>query len=281
MMAREKISGIYVIVNTVNGKVYVGQAVDIHKRWINHKSKLNNSHHFNQSLQSAWIKYGASSFKFEVLENCSINQLSEREQFYINYYTEKDLCYNFAKDVRAFMRGVPRSEETRRRMSDAAKNRPTISDETRMRMSEAAKKRPPINEKTRQRLSVAGKNISKETRQKLSNASKGNAHSLGKKHSKETREKMSEAHKGKKTPPVKEETRRKISEANKGNTNRRGKHHTDEARHKLSEAGKGNSNHKGKSHSEEARQKMSEAAKRREATKRALRELPPDSDNLE
>ena len=36
-MAREKICGIYKIENLVNGKVYIGQSVDIYKRWIEHK----------------------------------------------------------------------------------------------------------------------------------------------------------------------------------------------------------------------------------------------------
>ena len=79
------------------------------------------------------------------------------------------------------------SEETRRKLSDAAKN---ISDETRRKMSEAKK------------------NMSDETRKKISESMKGK--NKGKHLSDDTRRKLSESHKGKHQS---DETRRKISEA--------------------------------------------------------------------
>jgi len=95
---------------------------------------------------------------------------------------------------------------------------------------------------------------SEETRQKISEALKGEKnHMFGKTPSEETRQKMSEANKGK-TPS--EETRQKMSEALKGGKNHMfGKTHSEETRQKMSEA------HKGKTHSEETRQKLSEANK--------------------
>ena len=88
---------------------------------------------------------------------------------------------------------------------------------------------------------------SEETRQKMSEALKGEKHPLyGKRHSAETRQKMSESAKGRKNS---EEHRRKMSEAQKG------KKHSAETRRKISESAKG------KKHSAETRQKMSESAK--------------------
>ena len=49
--------GIYMIQNTTNGKIYIGQAIDIEKRWKNHIWELDNNRHTNKHLQRTWNKY--------------------------------------------------------------------------------------------------------------------------------------------------------------------------------------------------------------------------------
>ena len=264
MMARVKISGIYLIVNTVNGKVYVGQAVDIQRRWRRHKTDLRGGYHTNKRLQRAWNKYSEGTFEFRVLELCSVEQLDLREQFYLNYYMTERCCYNIAKDVRASSRGIQHTEESKLKMSISAKHR---SVEHRRRLSEANKNRPPISSETRLRLSVShmGKTLTAETRLKKSLAMRGKNHpNFGKRLSDETRAKMKEAAQSR--PPISEATRVKRSQALKGRVR------TEEAKLHMSIAAK-----KRKPASDETRRKISEAAKRREAAKRALRELPPDN----
>ena len=57
-----KISGIYKIVNKVNGKYYVGSSNDVLKtRFYEHKRLLTKNKHFNVKLQNAWNKYGESN----------------------------------------------------------------------------------------------------------------------------------------------------------------------------------------------------------------------------
>lgn len=80
----KKICGVYKITNTANGKMYVGSSKDIYKRWNQHQNELNCGMHGNQYLQNAWNKYGSQSFKFEIIEECPIDNQFEREQFYLN-----------------------------------------------------------------------------------------------------------------------------------------------------------------------------------------------------
>jgi hypothetical protein len=75
-------SGIYAIENTKNGKLYVGSSVDVHKRWVQHKSSLRKGLHHSIALQRAWNKYGCDCFHFKVLEYC--DDLVGREQHYID-----------------------------------------------------------------------------------------------------------------------------------------------------------------------------------------------------
>lgn len=61
-------SGVYKIVNIVNGKFYVGSSININKRWGEHKRSLRKNCHNNDFLQKSWNKHGEINFKFEILE---------------------------------------------------------------------------------------------------------------------------------------------------------------------------------------------------------------------
>lgn len=74
--------------NVVNGKVYIGQSVNIEKRFINHKSSAYNPKNksYDYPLPRAIRKYGFENFQFEILEECSIDELNDRERWYIAQY---------------------------------------------------------------------------------------------------------------------------------------------------------------------------------------------------
>jgi group I intron endonuclease len=73
-------TGIYQILNKVNGKSYVGSAVNIKKRWAVHRHTLRNNKN-SPHLQKAWNKYGEESFEFNVLEYVpNVEWLLEIEQ---------------------------------------------------------------------------------------------------------------------------------------------------------------------------------------------------------
>jgi len=234
------VSGIYIISNTKNLKVYIGQAQNIAARWRSHKSKLKRGVHDNRHLQSAWNKYGEVTFSFRVLEYCDPEYLDDREQHFLNLYVGKSICYNIAKDATAPYRGRLHTEETKLKQSESAKLRPPKSEETRRKMSESLKGRKllPFSDERRLNMSNAriGKHHSEETRQRMSANRKGKP----------------SPHKGKKLSP---ETCKKISEARKGIIP------SDETRKKLSEK------RKGRIMSDETRQRISEALKKYHANK--------------
>lgn len=86
--------GIYKITNLLNGKVYIGQSVDIEKRWSTHKAELKNNYHYNFHLQNAWNKYGEESFEFSVVEECDIDKLNQCEIYWISKFNSYKDGYN-------------------------------------------------------------------------------------------------------------------------------------------------------------------------------------------
>lgn len=63
--------GVYTITNSVSGKVYVGQAINIRRRWHSHKWHLAKGAHRNHHLQRSWNKHGAAAFVFAVVTDLS------------------------------------------------------------------------------------------------------------------------------------------------------------------------------------------------------------------
>ena len=88
--------GVYKITNTKNGKVYIGQSVDIKNRFKTHKKQLRENDHDNCFLQDDWNTYGEDSFTFEVVQKCRSAHLNEIEQHLIKEYdsTNREKGYN-------------------------------------------------------------------------------------------------------------------------------------------------------------------------------------------
>lgn len=99
---KNNISGIYAIINKINGKQYIGSSKSVYYRWNqSHRPDLRNNTHGNRHLQSAWKKYGEDNFSFKVIEECDQSILLEREEHWIEYHKswERENGYNFTRIV--------------------------------------------------------------------------------------------------------------------------------------------------------------------------------------
>lgn len=88
--------GIYKITNLLNNKVYIGQSRNISERWRSHRTKYQTQ---DYPLYRAIRKYGIDNFSFEVIEECEIDKLNDREIYWIAYYNanNKNNGYNLTE----------------------------------------------------------------------------------------------------------------------------------------------------------------------------------------
>ena len=93
-------TGIYKITNIVTQECYIGQAVDIDKRWKQHcKMGLGIDTPPGNKLYKAISEYGLQNFSFEVLEECEKQNLNQAQKFYINLYDSCNFGYNSNKGI--------------------------------------------------------------------------------------------------------------------------------------------------------------------------------------
>lgn len=233
----QKASGVYQITNTINGKRYIGSAVNFYTRIANHISSLRRRKTSCRLLQNAWDKYGQPAFQFDVLLVCEKEDLIHYEAALIELYrsADRDCGYNIAEAGNRL--GCTHSDATKERISKAKTGRRLTAEHVakiaasnigRKDTEESkAKKRKPKTAEARARMSAAQKlrfslnPLSAESRAKAAASLKGHAaHNKGKKASAETRAKQSAAKKGKRPwnygVPMGDEQRAVISERQKG-----------------------------------------------------------------
>lgn len=218
--------GIYKITSPTN-KIYIGQSIDIEKRW---KVYLKMKCKEQPKLYNSFKKHGVDNHKFEIICQCSIDELNEMERFYQDAFcvingnglncilTETlerhlEVSEETRKKRSLALKGKKRPKELCDRLSLLAKGR-IISDETKAKISFSCKGRI-VSFETRAKQSESLKNPSEEIRLKISISSKG------RKHTEETKEKISKANKGRpklanKGRKLSDDARSRISAARKG-----------------------------------------------------------------
>ena len=91
---KKSISAVYMIKNVITNEIYIGSSSNIQNRWHVHRNSINYLRYPNSLLYKNIHKYGIKNFEFSILEECSVNKLLEREQFYIDKLKPE---YNIAK----------------------------------------------------------------------------------------------------------------------------------------------------------------------------------------
>lgn len=147
---------IYEFVNKITGKVYVGQAKDFKSRLRCHKYHTK-SNKKNSPLYAALRKYGWDNFIINIIEECDVEILNEREEYWIK---EKNCLYPYGYNI---MKGGNQYE---------------MSDETKKKISES-RKGMKFSDKHIENLkkSHIGNKLSEETKKKISEINKGKIHS--------------------------------------------------------------------------------------------------------
>lgn len=241
-------TGVYVIRNRVNGKVYVGSsATNIAARWNTHRHSLRNGTHHSRHLQRAWIRHGEESFSFSIIAICGPKWCLAVEQLCIlaNRSCDGSRGYNIAVTAGSNLGSKRTPEQVRANIERQKGRRHTPEQRQKMLDAIAARMADPA------RRSRALANLERSRVLAQSEASR-------KRHSDSLREYW------KNPNPKHLENRVKASRSEscrlKHSLNKRGIKFSDEHKAKISRS------QKGRIFSEETKQRMSVAAKARCAT---------------
>lgn len=112
MHADEK-TGIYIITCEANDTRYIGSAIRLKDRWVKHRREARQNKHHSSRLQNTWNKYGEASFKFEIVEECTREQLVIREQYWMDKLNP-ELNMNAKAGSRLGTRHSPEAKEKMR-----------------------------------------------------------------------------------------------------------------------------------------------------------------------
>ena len=189
-------TGIYKITNP-KGKVYIGQSVNIEKRFNQYKKIRCKS---QVALYRSFLKYGIEKHIFEIIEECSIELLNEKERYYQDFYNVLEIGLN-CKTTSFNSKTGSLSEDTKNKI----------------------------------RYKAIGRKASEETKIKMSLSRKGKYSTYkGKKHTEETKNKISKSLLGKKRPLMNMEYKKTKEWKEKMSNSMLGKKHTEETKNKIS-----------------------------------------------
>lgn len=88
-------TGIYKITDIASGKCYVGQAVSVSQRWRQHvKRGLGAEAPTRNKLYPAMKSIGVENFTFELIEECSRDQLDAQEDYWQQYFHALDFGFS-------------------------------------------------------------------------------------------------------------------------------------------------------------------------------------------
>ncbi len=200
----------------INNKSYIGQTVNVSKRWHDHRRQAANPHY---PIHLAIRKYGNDNFIFEVIACCLTQEDADLTEIELiaQYGTFGLKGYNCnvggkkatqsaesREKNRLAHLGKKHTDEAKAKIAEASRNR-EWSEESKTKLSESKKGKSTW---------VKGKYLSDEHKAALSKSKKGkpNPALIGHKHTEESKKKMSDSKKGTK---YSEASKKKMSESAK------------------------------------------------------------------
>ena len=227
----EKYHYVYRITNKSSNKFYIGKRTSSIKPEEDlgffYRSSSTDMDFINEQIQNP------NDFTYDVLKKFNSSEDAiEYEIFLHEKYnvSNNPMCYNKSKQKSTGFstEGTSHDIKTIEKMKTWHANRPEMTDEHCKKISEALKGRK-LSEDHIQKLKDAKKNVSKETRKKMSESAKSRAPM-----SDETKSKLAEIARNRD-----KDSRKKTSESLKGRTSpMKGLHHSEEAKRKIGEASK-------------------------------------------
>lgn len=91
----KNICGIYIIINNINNKKYIGKSNNIKRRIQEHMNPYEQKRTPNKPLYLAFNKYGIENFSFDILEECDKEKLNQKERYWIAYYHSDEPEYGY------------------------------------------------------------------------------------------------------------------------------------------------------------------------------------------
>lgn len=172
-------SGIYMWKNLNNGKIYVGSSKDIKRRLTSYYNMSYLVKESSMYINRALLKEGYSAFSVVILEYCSIENLTQREQYYIDtLQPDYNICATAGSTL-----GKLHLEKTKEKISEKKKGTysgeanhfygKTHTEESRKRMADTIElSGRVISETAKKKISAAmlGKNFTEEHKANLSAA---------------------------------------------------------------------------------------------------------------
>jgi group I intron endonuclease len=126
--------GIYKIINP-EGKIYIGQSINIEKRWRYYSSQYHNKADKQNKLFNSFKKYGVNNHLFKIIECCDVLLLNEREIFWGEFY--KCIDPNLGLNLRELGKQGKWTEEAKLKLSKIQTGKLRHTPESRAKISKA------------------------------------------------------------------------------------------------------------------------------------------------
>lgn len=95
VLQNRKICGIYKITYIPTGEIYIGKSVDVGTRWAAHlKTACGLEAAADSMFHRALARYGVDKFTWELLEECSKDEINAREKYYIQFFDTTRFGFN-------------------------------------------------------------------------------------------------------------------------------------------------------------------------------------------